>query len=380
MPDSHFYDGSYEARLKKKLSTLRWRSFHLDPYLLIGITALSLVGLIILYSASNQNIDTVIKQAWRLLIGFGLMFLLAQIPPNRYKQWAPWFFGFALFFLIAVLVIGKVGQGARRWIVLGPVRFQPSEIMKLALPMMMAWFLNDKPLPPKFKVMLISALMIAFPALLTAKQPDLGTAIIIAISGVSVLLLAGIDWRWVAGTLAGVIASAPILWHFMHQYQKDRVLTFLNPERAPLGTGYHIIQSKIAIGSGGFLGKGWLHGTQSHLSFLPAHSTDFIFAVNAEEFGLLGSAVVILLLLLIFARCLYMSNQAQTSFSRLLCGSFSITFILSALINIGMVIGILPVVGIPLPLISYGGSSMLITLLSFGIMMSMHTHRKLYST
>ncbi|MCB1827584.1 MAG: rod shape-determining protein RodA [Coxiellaceae bacterium] len=362
------------------MSAIRWRNLHLDPILLISLVLLAVIGLAILYSASNENMQMVEKQMWRLFLAFGLMVTFAQIPPRRYQQWAPWFFGIALFLLFAVLVIGKVDQGARRWIAFGPLRFQPSEMMKLALPMMLAWFLGDKPLPPKFKLLAICALILIVPALLTAKQPDLGTAIMITLAGLSVLLFAGINWKLVASLISLLALSMPFLWHFMHQYQKERVLTFLNPERAPLGSGYHIIQSKIAIGSGGLLGKGWLHGTQSHLSFLPAHATDFIFAVSAEELGLVGCLLIILLFLAIFARCLYMSKQAQNSFSRLLSGSLSLSFILSAFVNIGMVIGILPVVGVPLPLISYGGSSMLITMISFGMMMSVHTHRKLYSS
>lgn len=377
---NNLLDNSYEARLKRRMSAIRWRNLHLDPILLISLVLLAVIGLAILYSASNENMQMVEKQMWRLFLAFGLMVTFAQIPPRRYQQWAPWFFGIALFLLFAVLVIGKVDQGARRWIAFGPLRFQPSEMMKLALPMMLAWFLGDKPLPPKFKLLAICALILIVPALLTAKQPDLGTAIMITLAGLSVLLFAGINWKLVASLISLLALSMPFLWHFMHQYQKERVLTFLNPERAPLGSGYHIIQSKIAIGSGGLLGKGWLHGTQSHLSFLPAHATDFIFAVSAEELGLVGCLLIILLFLAIFARCLYMSKQAQNSFSRLLSGSLSLSFILSAFVNIGMVIGILPVVGVPLPLISYGGSSMLITMISFGMMMSVHTHRKLYSS
>lgn len=380
MNSPHALDNSYEARLKRKMSQLRWRNLHIDPLLLIGLVALALTGLFILYSASDENLMMVEKQVWRLVFAFSLMFVFAQIPPRRYQQWAPWFFAIALFLLLAVLVIGKVDQGARRWIAFGPIRFQPSEMMKLALPMMLAWFLSDKQLPPTIRLLSICALILLVPVLLTAKQPDLGTAIIIAMAGLAVLLFAGISWKLVLSLLSLFVVSTPILWHFMHHYQKERVLTFLNPERDPLGSGYHIIQSKIAIGSGGLYGTGWLHGTQSHLSFLPAHATDFIFAVSAEELGFFGCLFILFLFLAIFTRCLYMSTKAQNGFCRLLSGSLSLTFILSALINIGMVVGILPVVGIPLPLISYGGSSMLITMISFGIMMSIHTHRKLYSS
>jgi rod shape determining protein RodA len=366
--------------IKMRLLRLKKIHLHIDALLLIGLITLATVGLFILYSASNENMTMIEKQSWRLLLSFGLMLFFAQIPPQRLQQWAPWFFSLTVLLLVAVLVIGKVDQGARRWIVFGAMRFQPSEIMKLAMPMLLAWFLADKQLPPKARLLIICGGLLIIPVILTAKQPDLGTAIIIAISGLGVLLLAGIRWRLIASLLSIFLLSTPVLWHFMHHYQKDRVLTFLNPERNPLGSGYHIIQSKIAIGSGGIFGKGWLNGTQSHLSFLPAHATDFIFAVTGEEFGLIGCSIILILFLIIFSRCFYMSTQAQNSFTRLLAGSLSLNFILSAFINVGMVIGILPVVGVPLPLISYGGSSMLITMISFGMIMSIHTHRKLWSS
>jgi len=248
------------------------------------------------------------------------------------------------------------------------------------MPMMLARFLSDKALPPNPRLIMMSFLMLIIPVLLTAKEPDLGTAIIIACSGFMVLVLAGLSSRLLFTLIASAVASAPVLWHFMHTYQKQRVLTFLNPEHDPLGTGYHIIQSKIAIGSGGFIGKGWLNGTQSHLSFLPAHATDFIFAVGGEELGFLGCLFILLILLAVFARSLYISAQAQNTFCRLLAGSLSLTFIISSFVNIGMVTGILPVVGIPLPLVSYGGSSMVTMMIGFGMIMSMHTHRKLWSS
>lgn len=376
---NHHLDNSYEARLKRRMNKLRWRSWHIDPLLLVGLVLLTVVGLFILYSASDENTAMLWKQVWRLLLAFGLMIGFAQISPRRYQQWAPWFFALALLLLFAVLIIGKVDQGARRWLAFGPLRFQPSEMMKLALPMMLAWFLGNKQLPPRMSLLIACGFILLIPVLLTAKEPDLGTAILIGLAGLSVLLFAGINWKLVVSLLSLFALSTPLLWHFMHRYQKERVLTFLNPERNPLGSGYHIIQSKIAIGSGGILGKGWLNGTQSHLSFLPAHATDFIFAVSGEEFGLLGSALLLILFIAIFARCLYLSSQAQSGFTRLLSASLSLTFILSAFINIGMVVGILPVVGVPLTLISYGGSSMLISMMSFGIIMSIYTHRNLCS-
>ncbi|HLB56896.1 MAG TPA: rod shape-determining protein RodA [Coxiellaceae bacterium] len=371
---------TYEARLKQTVKKLRWDKFHLDPFLFFSLLILSTIGLFILYSASNASAVVVEKQIYRLIFSFILMIVFAQIPATYYKRWAPWLYGIGFILLLAVLVIGKVDLGARRWISLGFIRFQPSEIMTLAMPLMLAWFLSEKSLPPKFSLLLISGVMIILPALLIAKEPDLGTAIIVTIAGFFVLLLAGMRWRYIGLLIGALAALSPVIWHFMHAYQKDRVLTFLNPERDPLGSGYHIIQSKIAIGSGGFFGKGYMQGTQSHLSFLPAHTTDFIFAVSGEELGLIGCIVILAVFLMIFSRCLYISLHAQDNFTRLLAGSLGLTFIASAFINLGMVTGILPVVGVPLPLISYGGSSMIALMINFGIIMSIHTHRRLWSS
>ncbi len=378
MENSDLFDDSYQNRLKYRLRRAKWNTLHLDPLLLLGLLALISFGILILYSASNNSIAIIEKQAIRLGLAFIIMLVFAQIPPNRYYQWTPWVFSVALILLVAVLFIGQVQQGARRWFDLKIINFQPSEIMKLAMPMMLAWYLSERPLPPKLSIMLISSIMLFIPVILTAKQPDLGTAIMIALSGLCVLVLAGMSWKLIAATIVAITAAAPFLWHHMHGYQKQRILTLLNPERDPLGSGYHIIQSKIAIGSGGVWGKGWLNGSQSHLSFLPAHTTDFIFAVNGEEFGLVGSSLILIIFIFILARCLYISMHAQNTYSRLLAGSLSLTFIFSALVNIGMVIGILPVVGIPLPLVSYGGSSMLTIMAGFGIIMSIRTHRKLW--
>lgn len=357
---------------------LRWHLIHIDPWLTLGIIAICTTGLLILYSATNQNMHMVMQQGMRMGLGFVLLFIFAQIPPRLYARWAPWLYAGGVLMLLAVLVIGHVGQGARRWLVLGPIRFQPSEFMKIIVPMALAWFFNQTTLPPKAKPLFIGAMMLAVPFLLTAKQPDLGTAILIGSAGASVIFYAGIRWRLLGGLATIGAISMPVLWHFMHGYQKQRVLIFLNPERAPLGSGYHIIQSKIAIGSGGVLGKGWLHGTQSHLAFLPAHTTDFIFAVSGEELGLIGCCIILFLFLLVFMRCLHLSRQAHDSFGRLLGGALSFMFMISALINIGMVIGILPVVGVPLPLISYGGSSIVTIMASFGMIMSIYTHKSVW--
>ncbi len=369
---------SYESRLKRKMANLRWRSLHLDPPLLVLLILISGFGLFILFSASNEIMGMMEKQLLRIMIGFIILFIFAQIPPKRYYEWAPWVFTITLVLLVAVLIFGKVDKGAKRWLDLGVFHLQPSELMKLAMPIMLARYLSDKELSPRMIPLLTSVILLAIPVVLTAKQPDLGTAILIGASGVCLLLLAGLSWRLIATLLTLTILSTPVLWHFMHGYQKERVLTFLNPERDPLGSGYHIIQSKIAIGSGGFFGKGWLHGTQSHLQFLPAHATDFIFAVTGEELGFVGCFLLLAVFLAIFIRCIYISNQAQDTFTRLLAGSLSLTFILAAFVNIGMVMGILPVVGVPLPLISYGGSSIVTIMAGFGMIMSIHTHRKLW--
>lgn len=379
MPLIRLRDYSYESRVSRNQSRLRWYAWHVDPWLLLGISALVALGLVILYSASDQSLHMVEKQGFRLGIAVVLMLVCARLSPQFYRQWTPWLFASGILLLVLVLLIGHVEQGARRWLVLGPLRFQPSEIMKLAMPMMLAWYLGEKPLPPSKKDLLLSGILIAIPLLLTAKQPDLGTALMITAAGAGVILLAGIGWRLVASLGGIVVVSLPLLWHFLHTYQKERILTFLNPERDPLGAGYHIIQSKIAIGSGGFTGEGWLQGTQAHLSFLPEHATDFIFAVTAEEFGLIGCTLLIILFLAVLGRCLYIALKAPDGFSRLLVGGLAFSFFLSAFVNMSMVTGLLPVVGVPLPLISYGGSSLVTTLVGFGIIMSVASRRNLWS-
>ena len=301
------------------------------------------------------------------------------IPPHKYKIWTPWIYAFGLALLIAVMIMGKIGKGAQRWLDLGFFRFQPSEIMKLAVPMMAAWYVDRKPLPIDFKSLLFTSLFIFIPAVLIAKQPDLGTAIMVIASGLCVVFLAGIRMRIVLFITIALSLAAPLLWHVMHDYQKQRIITLLNPEHDPLGTGYHIIQSKIAIGSGGAFGKGWLTGSQSHLNFLPEHATDFIFAVSGEEFGFVGGCILIIFVVLISLRCLSIARHAQTTFTRLLAASLAMTFFLSAFVNIGMVMGILPVVGVPLPLVSYGGSAMVTFMASFGILMSISSHRILFN-
>ena len=362
--------------LQANRSTLAER-LHIDIPLLLCLLILAVVSLFVLYSASGQNIDIIWRQAVRLGAAFFIMLLLAQINSAILKRWTPWLFTLGIGLLLAVLFAGDTGKGAQRWLDLGLFRFQPSEMMKLAVPMMVAWYLSDHPLPPSLQRLAVACLIIIVPTLLIAKQPDLGTALLVASAGVFVLLFAGISWRLIFAAAAALAACAPVLWHFMHDYQRQRVLTFLNPEQNPLGAGYHIIQSKIAIGSGGLYGKGWLNGTQSQLNFLPERSTDFIFSAYAEEFGLFGILALLAVYLLIIMRGLLIASQAQDSFSRLLAGSLVMTFFIYLFVNIGMVTGLLPVVGVPLPLISYGGTSMVTLMAGFGILMSIHTHRKL---
>jgi len=355
-----------------------FRRFHIDTPLLVGLLLLAGFGLVILFSASGQNEAQMWRQVTRLVISFGVMLLLAQVSPDTLLRWTHWIFGIGLLMLLAVLLLGDVGKGAQRWLGFGGIRFQPSELMKLAVPMMVAWYFAEKSLPPRFRHIMLAIVIFMVPTLLIAKQPDLGTALLIASSGFFVLLFAGLSWRLLG--LASVLAVplAWILWQFgMHDYQRRRVLTFLNPESDPLGSGYHIIQSKIAIGSGGVYGKGWLNGTQSHLEFLPERHTDFIFAVFSEEFGLMGALLLFALYLFIVMRCLIIATQAQDTFSRLLAGGLTMTFMVYVFVNVGMVSGLLPVVGVPLPLVSYGGSSMVTLMAAFGILMSIHTHRKL---
>lgn len=352
---------------------------HIDAPLMLGLLLLLGIGLMLLYSAGGQDMGLIVRQVIRMGMAMAAMLIVAQINPDRMRGSAYWLYGLGLILLVAVLLFGHEGKGAQRWLDLGFFRFQPSEIIKLAVPILVAAFLAERPLPPSAWRLIFGLILIGVPAFLIAKQPDLGTAILIASSGLIVLFLSGIRWRIILTFLGTCAAAAPVLWYFMHDYQRRRVLTFLNPETDPLGAGYHIIQSKIAIGSGGTFGQGWLQGTQSHLEFLPERSTDFIFAVIAEEFGLVGVALLLCLYLLIAGRGLFIAGQAQSSFSRLLAGSISITFLVYVFVNVGMVTGLLPVVGVPLPLVSYGGTSMVTLLAGFGILMSIHTHRRMMS-
>ncbi|WP_367605587.1 rod shape-determining protein RodA [Legionella sp. W05-934-2] len=354
------------------------RALHIDFPLLGALLMLMCFGLIILYSASNEDMNVMNRQFIRLCFALLVMIVFAFIPPHRYKLWSPWLYISGLMLLIAVMVLGKIGKGAQRWLELGLFRFQPSEIMKLAVPMMAAWYIDQKGGLHKQSTWIITLAIILVPTLIIAKQPDLGTAIMVASAGLCVIFLAGLSYRIIFSATCLGLSALPILWHFLHDYQKKRVMMLLNPEKDPLGAGYHIIQSKIAIGSGGLAGKGWLQGSQSHLNFLPEHATDFIFAVCGEEFGYFGSFILIAMIICITLRGLQIALQAQTNYTRMLAGSLSFTFFISAFVNIGMVMGILPVVGIPLPLVSYGGTAMVTFMAGFGVLMSISTHKILF--
>jgi len=347
-----------------------------DGPLLMLISITCLLGVFILYSASNENSEVLTRQLLRIFVAFIALFVTAQIPTDLIKRLSPWIYILGLTLLLMVLFLGDIGQGAQRWLNLG-IRFQPSEIMKLAVPMMAAWYLYEKRLPPTGKELLIMLIFILIPSFLIAKQPDLGTSLLVIIAGLLVVFLSGIPFRYLLSLLILSIPSSLVLWKFMKEYQRQRILTLLNPDSDPLGASYNIIQSKIAIGSGGIFGKGWTNGSQVQLEFLPEKSTDFIFAVAGEEFGLLGVLTILTLYILIIGRGLFIASQATDLYSRLLAGSISLTFSVYALVNMAMVIGLMPIVGIPLPLISYGGTSMVTLMIGFGMLMSINSNRKL---
>lgn len=333
-----------------------------------------------MWSASGQDPEMMQRKLGQIAMGFMIMIVMAQIPPRVYESWAPHLYFFCVILLILVDVFGQISKGAQRWLDLGIVRFQPSEIAKIAVPLMVARFMNRDVCPPTLRNTAIALVLIFVPTLLVAAQPDLGTSILVAASGLFVLFLAGMSWRLITVAIILVAAFIPILWFFlMHDYQQARVMMLLDPESDPLGAGYHIIQSKIAIGSGGLHGKGWLQGTQSQLEFLPERHTDFIFAVLAEELGLIGVLILLTLYILLIARGLYLATKAQNTFGRVMIGGLMLIFFVYVFVNIGMVSGILPVVGVPLPLMSYGGSALIVLMAGFGIVMSIHTHRKLLS-
>jgi rod shape determining protein RodA len=371
-------DSSYARTRRTLFSSARLLSvLNLDGPLLLGLGVLAIYGLIILYSASGQSVDTIVRTVMRLALGTAAMLALTHASPNVLRRLAPWLYLIGVVLLLVVAMSGVIGKGAQRWLNLGLFKFQPSEIMKLAVPMLAAWYLHDRPLPPTCRSLLMLALIIFIPTALVAVEPDLGTAALIAASGALLVLMAGLSMRIIVMVLLGTVAAALLGWSSLHEYQRTRVLTFLNPQTDPLGAGYHIIQSQIALGSGGLFGKGWMNGSQAQLEFLPERSTDFIFAVVGEEFGLIGLIVLLALYLFIVARSVWLAMQTNDTFSRLLALSLGLTFFVYVFINAGMVSGLLPVVGVPLPLVSYGGTSVVTLLAGFGILMGLYSHRKL---
>jgi rod shape determining protein RodA len=372
----------YSSRAQRTL-TLSGRvldALHLDGPLLLAVLSVCVAGLVVLFSAAGEDVGVALRQAARVGLGVGVMLAVAQVPPRVLRAIAPWLYALGVLLLVAVALVGDIAMGAQRWLDLGFVRFQPSEIMKIALPLACAWFLHDRPLPPDARTLLVLVVAILVPVLLIAEQPDLGTSLLVAAGGGLVVLLAGLQLRYILGLGAMLAGAVPVLWHFLHDYQRQRVLTFLNPQNDPLGAGYHTIQSQIAIGSGGVFGKGYMNGSQAHLEFLPERSTDFIFAVIGEEWGLVGLAVLMLLYLLVLARGMYIAVQAQDTFGRLIAGALTLTFAVYIFVNSGMVAGLLPVVGVPLPLVSYGGTSMVTLMAGFGILMSVHSRRRLVAS
>ncbi len=356
-----------------------WSTLHLDPLLLLLLLLLMGAGLFVLYSGADRNIEVVKAQGIRFVVALVVMFVFAQLDPAVFRRWAPWLYLAGMMGLLAVLLVGVGAKGAQRWLAIpGLPRFQPSELMKLVVPMMAAWYLSRHYLPPRLSHVAIGLVIVLVPMALIVQQPDLGTSLLVGMAGIFVVFFAGISWKLIAAFFALVSVSTPMMWFFvMRDYQKQRVLTLLDPQSDPLGAGWNIIQSKTAIGSGGMDGKGWLQGTQSHLEFLPESHTDFIVAVLAEEFGFIGMLLLMSLYLLIILRCLYIAATAQDSFSRLLAGALTMTFFIYIFVNVGMVSGLLPVVGVPLPLVSYGGTSGVTLMAAFGVLMSIQTHRRM---
>ncbi|GAB3371609.1 rod shape-determining protein RodA [Lysobacter sp. P5_B9] len=351
----------------------------LDLPLLGALLALMAIGLAVLYSAGDQSMRLVVAQGTRFAMGLGVMWALSRLPPTQLRNWTPLVYALSIIPLLIVLAIGQ-GKHGNLWINLGVFYFQPAEVLKLSLPMMVAWYLNRRPLPPRFNVVLVAAVIIGVPTGLILLQPDFGTAMLVGISGAFVLYLAGLPWWWFGAAFSAIAAVAPVAWFWLlRPYQKDRILTFLNPESDPLGTGWNIIQSKIAIGAGGFFGKGWGEGSQSHLNYIPEHTTDFIFAVLSEEFGWFGVLLVLTLYLFVIGRCLWIASGARDGYSRLVAGALGLAFCVYVIVNGGMIAGLLPVVGVPMPLLSYGGTSAVSLLAGLGVVMAVHAHRPVHA-
>ena len=363
--------------MSKPISRYFWKLFSFDAWLLLGLFAITGYGLLVLYSASGGSEKMFFNRVVQVALGMGLMFIMALFPPRFYEKISPYLYVFCIILLVLVDVMGETSKGAQRWLNLGFVRFQPSEIAKLAVPLMVATYLGNRALPPNFKDTFIALGLIIVPTLLVAIQPDLGTSILVCAAGIFVLFLAGLSWKLIGAGVVFLAGFIPIMWFYlMHDYQKTRVMTLLDPEKDPLGAGYHIIQSKIAIGSGGIEGKGWMEGTQSQLEFLPEPHTDFIFAVLSEEHGMIGVLILLAIYLFIIGRGLMIGAKSTTAFGRILSGGTSLLFFVYVFVNIGMVSGILPVVGVPLPLFSYGGTSYVTLMAAFGLMMSAYVHRE----
>jgi rod shape determining protein RodA len=353
---------------------------HLDLPLLLGIGLLMLTSLVVLYSADNASWNRPLSQMLNIMAALICMWLVANLPLHYLMRTAVPIYLLGMMLLIGVALFGEISHGARRWLDIGVATIQPSELMKIGVPLMMAWYFEKHEATLTLKNYFVAALLLLMPVALIARQPDLGTALLISASGFYVLFLAGLSWRVMGGLFIAALASAPVLWSMLHDYQRHRILMLFDPSQDALGKGYHTIQATIAVGSGGILGKGYLNGTQTHLDFLPERTTDFIFAVYSEEFGLLGNLILLGLYSLVIGRGFIITANASTYFTRLMAGSITLTFATYAFVNMGMVSGILPVVGVPLPLVSYGGTSMLTLLLGFGMLMSIETHKKLVKT
>lgn len=355
------------------------RRFQIDLPLFVVLILLLGAGVLILFSSSGGSTDVIFRQSIRIVISLAVMLFVAQLNPDTIRRWSPGLYLGAVLILLLVLAVGYVGKGAQRWIDLGLVRFQPAELMKLATPMMVAWLFTRTTTPSGFGRLLVVLALIVLPAALVAVQPDLGTSIMLAFSGICAVFLAGVRWRHLLILSAVAAAAAPFLWSQLHGYQKDRILTMLDPWADPLGMGYHTIQAQIAIGSAGLAGKGWRYGSQSYLDYIPERSTDFIFAVFAEEFGFVGVVFLLSIYVLVTARCMRIAYRIQDPYCRILTGTLTLTFFFYVFVNVGMVSGILPVVGVPLPLVSYGGTSMMTLMAAFGIIMGMYRRRRLMS-
>jgi rod shape determining protein RodA len=350
---------------------------HLDTQLLVVLLLLMGVGLATIFSGSNQSVPRISSQVANIMVALGVMYVFANVPPHYLRRIALPLYVCGVLLLVCVALFGEIVNGARRWLYVGVTRIQPSELMKIAVPLMLAWYFDRYEATLKLKNYIIAALLLIVPIGLIVRQPDLGTALLISAAGAYVLFLAGLSWRIIIGLGVAAAACLPFVWGMMHDYQRQRILTLIDPTQDPLGTGYHTIQSTIAVGSGGLVGKGWLQGTQTHLDFIPERTTDFIFAVFSEEWGLFGNVMLLVLFLLVIGRGVVITANAPTLFTRLFGGAITLTFFTYAFVNMGMVSGILPVVGVPLPLVSYGGTSLVTICLGLGILMSIETHKKL---